>query len=197
MTKKTSHQLILASSSSYRRKLLSQLGLIFDTISPNVDESALAGETTAAQVVRLACLKARTVASGYNNALVIGSDQLADCEGETLGKPGQHDKALTQLQRLAGKTVTFQTGLCLHNTTTGRIQAQAVPFQVRFRALPEEALDRYLKREQPYDCAGSFKSEGLGITLFEWMRGDDPNALVGLPLITLVTMLRVEGVVLP
>jgi MAF protein len=197
MIKHPSRQLILASSSRYRRKLISQLGLEFSVDSPHVDETALAGETTAEQVVRLACLKARTVASNKENALVIGSDQLAECDGETLGKPGEHQKALTQLRRLTGRTVTFQTGLCLLNTTTGRMQAQAVPFQVRFRALPDESLDRYLRREQPYDCAGSFKSEGLGITLFEWLRGDDPNALIGLPLITLVTMLRAEGIELP
>lgn len=197
MAESQNRQLVLASSSKYRLQLLRQLGLQFYVESPNIDESPVSGERAAEQVVRLACLKAQTVAAGKGNALVIGSDQLADCEGETLGKPGEHKQALAQLLRLAGKTVTFQTGLCLLDTSSGRVQAKAVPFQVRFRALPEDALERYLKCEQPYDCAGSFKSEGLGITLFEWMRGDDPSALIGLPLIALVTMLSAEGVVLP
>jgi septum formation protein len=189
--------LILASSSRYRRALLENLGLPFTTAAPNLDESPHTGETAERQVLRLARLKAGAVAAGKPDALVIGSDQLAVCEGQVLGKPGCHERALAQLRQLSGRTVTFHTGLCLLDSATGREQVARVPFEVRFRALEDATLERYLRREQPYDCAGSFKSEGLGITLFRWLRGDDPSALIGLPLIALVTMLEAEGVQLP
>jgi septum formation protein len=187
-------QLVLASTSPYRQSLLKRLGLPFVTASPAVDETPHPEETPEQLVQRLAEAKARAVAERFPEALVIGSDQVAVLEGRILGKPGNHTAALAQLRAASGKLVTFLTGLCLLNAIDGQAQVEAVPFTVQFRQLTESQLEAYLHRETPYDCAGSFKSEGLGIALFERLNGDDPNALIGLPLIRLIAMLGQEGV---
>ena len=189
--------LVLASSSPYRRELLDRLDLPFATCSPQVDEASRDGELPRQQVQRLAIAKAAAIADGMSDALVIGADQLASCDGSTMGKPGSFETARRQLRAMSNQVVTFHTGLCLLDAASGRSQSDVVPFQVCFRRLRQAAVDRYLRREQPFDCAGSFRSEGLGITLFEWLRGDDPNALIGLPLIRLVSMLAQEGIELP
>lgn len=186
--------LVLASTSPFRKALLAKLGIPFDVDAPDVDESPLDNETPEQLVERLACAKAVKVADKYPDALVIGSDQVAVVEGQILGKPGDHAKALRQLQQASGKTVTFLTGLCLHNAATGQNQSEVVPFKVVFRNLAAQQIENYLQAEQPYHCAGSFKSEGLGIALFERLEGEDPNTLIGLPLIRLVRMLEKEGV---
>ena len=188
--------LILASSSPYRAELLDRLGLDYTTASPDIDESALPGERPDTLVERLAELKARAVGE-HHPGLIIGSDQVATIDGDILGKPGNHGNAVEQLTRLSGKRVTFHTGLCLLDTTRHELQADVVPFTVQFRRLSPEQIERYLRAEQPYNCAGSFKSEGLGITLFEKMSGEDPTALIGLPLIRLTTMLGNAGILLP
>jgi septum formation protein len=188
--------LVLASTSPYRRELLQRLGLPFTTAAPDVDESALPGETPAALVQRLAECKARAVGR-HRAGLIIGSDQVASTGSDLLGKPGTHERAVAQLQSLSGKTVTFHTGLCLLDTAKDTLQLDEVPFSVEFRKLTAAQIERYLRREQPYNCAGSFKSEALGITLFARMRGDDPTALIGLPLIRLTDMLAAAGVTLP
>jgi MAF protein len=187
-------QLVLASTSPYRRKLLEQLGLPFETASPDVDESALSYETPEQLVKRLAELKARAVSETYPDALIIGSDQVAILDNLILGKPGNHKTAVKQLSNASGKKVLFLTGLCLLNSATGETQINVDEFSVEFRQLSTNQIENYLQREKPYDCAGSFKSEGLGICLFKKMEGDDPNALIGLPMITLINMLSVEGV---
>jgi septum formation protein len=186
--------LILASSSPYRRELLGRLGVDFRCQSPDVDESMLPGESPDDMVMRLACSKAEAVARDHPGSLVIGSDQCAELDGRILGKPGDHEGAVIQLRAASGRTVAFHTGLCLLNARTGRSRVTCVPYRVRFRTLDSAMIEDYLHREQPYDCAGSFKSEGLGIALFEAMEGEDPTALMGLPLIALVGMLRAEGV---
>lgn len=187
-------RIVLASTSPFRRELLTKLGLPFVTAAPEVDESARPGEAPEALVRRLAEAKARAVAEVHRNALVIGSDQVAVIDGQILGKPGDHPRAVAQLLAASGKAVTFCTGLCLHNGATGRSQVEMVPFRVHFRLLTPEQIDDYLRRERPYNCAGSFKSEGLGIALFSRLEGDDPNALIGLPLIRLIDMLAEEGI---
>ena len=189
--------LVLGSSSPFRRELLGRLGLPFECHSPDIDESARAGEAPRDLVARLSEAKARAVAGAWPQALIIGSDQVAVVDDEILGKPGSHEKARAQLARLSGRSVTFLTGLCLYNSNLDRVQLDVVPYSVEFRDLTAEQIERYLEREQPYNCAGSFRSEALGVTLFRRMQGDDPNALVGLPLIRLVEMLAEEGVVLP
>lgn len=186
--------LILASTSSFRRQLLEKLGMSFQCVAPSVDESRQEDETPTAMVLRLAQAKAAAVASGHPDALIIGSDQTAVCRGKVLGKPGNHENARAQLQSMSGQLVTFHTGLCLLNSANGQFQLDEVPYHVQFRNLSDEEIENYLLREQPYQCAGSFKSEGLGIVLFEQLIGDDPNALIGLPLIRLCEMLRQEGV---
>jgi MAF protein len=186
--------LVLASTSPFRKELLARLGLSFTTASPEVDESPLDGETPDALVQRLALKKAQAVAGQFPNALIIGSDQVATIDERILGKPGDHERALEQLSAAAGRRVTFYTGLCLLNSASSESQIICEPFHVHFRPLDAAAIDDYLRREQPYNCAGSFKSEGLGITLFEKLEGNDPNALIGLPLIRLVGMLEEEGV---
>jgi septum formation protein len=188
--------LILASTSPYRKELLERLGLPFETLAPSADETALAGETPPELVQRLALLKARTVGA-TRQGLIIGSDQVASTGNTILGKPGNHSNAAAQLSFLSGKRVSFFTGLCLLNSVNGDLQADVVPYHVQFRTLSSAQIDRYLRTEQPYNCAGSFKSEGLGITLFERVEGDDPTALIGLPLIRLTTMLVNAGIVLP
>ncbi len=192
MTKKKA--LVLASGSIYRAELLKRLGLTFTCSSPDIDETSLLGESAPALVKRLAITKAQTVGKGYSDALIIGSDQVAVLDDQILGKPGCHEKAVEQLSQTAGKEVIFYTGLALYNTVTGRINAIVDPFKVKFRPLTASQIERYLQKEQPYNCAGSFKSEGLGIALFQNLEGNDPNSLIGLPLIRLVAMLAEEGV---
>lgn len=188
-------QLILASSSPFRRDLLSRLELPFEVRIPRgVDETPWPDEMPWDLVARLACDKAQCVAKQESNALVIGSDQVAVLDKQILGKPGNHERARTQLTQAAGKIVTFFTGLCLVNSHSGRTQSVVVPFQVIFRSLSLQQIENYLHREQPYQCAGSFKAERLGIALFERMAGDDPNALIGLPLIQLIRLLETEGI---
>ena len=187
--------LILASSSIYRRDLLARLGLSFAVIAPHVDESALPNEGVAAMALRLATDKATAIAKGHPNAWVIGSDQAADLCGEAIGKPGNFDNALLQLQRMRGQTVYFHTAVCLMRADYS--VAMNVTTEVRFRDLPDSTLINYLRIEQPYDCAGSAKCEGMGIALLESIRSDDPTALIGLPLIALSAMLRDVGFEIP
>ena len=187
-------QLVLGSTSPFRRQLLEKLGLPFETASPETDETPLEGETPAQLVARLAEAKARAVAAHYPEALIIGSDQVAVNDGEILGKPHTHEVAMQQLRNASGKHVRFLTGLCLYNAASEKAQVEVVPFDVVFRELTDEMIDNYLKAEQPYNCAGSFKSEAMGIALFEKLEGEDPNTLIGLPLIRLVRMLEAEGV---
>lgn len=190
-------ELVLASTSPYRRQLLERLGLPFTTIAPDADETPRDAEHPAELAGRLASAKACAVVARAPNALIIGSDQVAECDGLALGKPGDHDRAVAQLTRASGRMVTFHTGLCLLDAASGRLQGEVVPFQVMFRELTRAEIERYVQREQPYDCAGGFKSEGLGIALFERLIGDDPNALIGLPLIRLCRMLAQEGIAVP
>jgi MAF protein len=193
-TNNTAPTLVLGSTSPFRREILQKLGLPFETAAPDIDESGKENETPEQLVVRLAEKKARAVAGDFPDALIIGSDQVAVNDGEILGKPHTHERAIEQLQNASGKTVRFLTGLCLYNSATGNAQCEVVPFDVVFRKLTREQIENYLKREQPYNCAGSFKSEALGIALFEKLEGEDPNTLIGLPLIRLVRMLENEGV---
>lgn len=186
--------LVLASTSPYRRELLVRLGLPFMVDNPRTDESALPGEAPEALALRLSEAKARAVADSHPDALIIGSDQVAIVDGRIYGKPGTHERAVAQLRELSGQTVNFFTGLCLYNARTGHSQVRGVPTLVTFRTLSDEEIENYLRREPAYNCAGSAKSEGLGIALLASMQGDDPNALVGLPLIALCDMLRQEGV---
>ena len=186
--------LILASTSPYRRELLARLGLPFAVANPRTDESPLPGETPEALALRLAQAKARAVAGDHPQALIIGSDQVATVDGLIYGKPGNHQRAVEQLRALSGKTVNFFTALCLYNARTDQADVRGVPTLVSFRHLTDGEIENYLRREPAHDCAGSAKSEGLGIALLQSLRGDDPNALVGLPLIALCDMLRRQGV---
>ncbi len=186
-------KLILASTSPYRRELLSRLGLPFEVANPQTDETPLPNETPEALSLRLSEAKARAVAALYPDALIIGSDQVATVDGKIYGKPGNHERAVAQLRELSGKTVNFFTGLCLFNVQTGIADVRGIPMLVTFRQLTDSEIENYLHREPAYNCAGSAKSEGLGIALLSSMRGDDPNALVGLPLIALCDMLRQQG----
>lgn len=186
--------LILASSSEFRRELLQKLEIPFRSISPRVDETPLDGEKPHETALRLAQVKARKIGDEYPHALVIGCDQVATLDGEQLGKPLNHVNATKQLQKMRGREVTFHSALCLYNAATGNMQAEVVPYIVRFRQLSDEKIESYLVKEQPYQCAGSAKSEGLGIALIERMIGEDPNALIGLPLIKLINMLENENV---
>ena len=190
-------QLILGSTSPFRKALLEKLQIPFLTVSPDIDETRLEGESPTAMVERLSILKAKKIAQDYPNALIIGSDQCAVLNDEVMGKPGNHDNAVMQLEKSSGNRVSFLTGLCLLNSKTGDYQIKSVPFFVHFRALNSVEINNYLYRDTPYNCAGSFKSEGLGITLFKKMEGDDPSALIGLPLIELCSMLGKEGISLP
>ncbi|MGD2117862.1 MAG: nucleoside triphosphate pyrophosphatase [Chromatiales bacterium] len=189
--------IVLASTSVFRKALLEKLHLEFQTASPDVDESAQPQETPEQLVQRLSLLKAQAVAEQYPQHLIIGSDQVACNDGNILGKPGNFERALQQLKAASGKAVTFYTGLTLYNSATGQAQTCCEQFRVFFRQLSDEQISRYLEKEQPYNCAGSFKSEGYGISLFEKFEGDDPNSLVGLPLIRLIQMLESEGVAIP
>lgn len=187
-------QLILGSSSPFRAELLAKLGLPFNAISPDIDEQVLPEENASQLVLRLSKQKAQAIAVDNPNALIIGSDQVAVLEGGILGKPGNHNNAVGQLQAASGKTVQFLTGLALLNSKTGEMQSIVEPFEVSFKMLTFEQIDFYLKQETPYQCAGSFKSEGFGISLFSKLSGDDPNSLIGLPLIRLIHMLQEQGI---
>lgn len=186
--------LILASSSTYRRELLHKLQIPFNCISPKIDESPLAGEKPFETAIRLAQEKAIKVGKEYPHALIIGCDQVVTLDGEQLGKPLNHANATKQLQKMRGREVTFYSALCLYNASTGNIQVDNVPYLVKIRALNDAQIENYLNKDQPYQCAGSAKSESLGIAIIERMIGEDPNALIGLPLIKLVNMLQNEGV---
>jgi len=186
--------LILASSSPYRRELLQKLTLSFECYSPDIDESANEGETPEHLVERLALEKALAVAKNHPEALIIASDQVAVLEDEVMTKPHTHNNAVKQLSRSSGKTVVFLTSICLLNSQTGKHQVVVAPYSVEFLTLSQSQIENYLHKEQPYQCAGSFKSEGLGVTLFQSFDGEDPNSLIGLPLITLTRMLRNEGI---
>lgn len=185
--------LVLGSTSRYRAELLSRLKLKFEVAAPEVDESAQPGERPDELARRLALAKARAVAARFPEAVVIGSDQVADLAGEPLGKPGSHDKATDQLRMMRGRTVVFQTAVAVVCAATGFEQLDLAPVKVRFRQLPDDEIESYLRAEQPYDCAGSARSEGLGIALLEAIDSDDPTALVGLPLIRTCRMLRAAG----
>jgi septum formation protein len=190
----TIRPLILASSSSYRRGLLERLCLPFETCSPDVDESAPSSESPSATALRLASAKAHAVAAVHPRALIIGSDQVADLGGIAMGKPGNHQNAVLQLRAMRGQSVIFHTALCLLDAATGRQQIENVRSTVYFRDLSDAQIEHYLRLEQPYDCAGSAKIESLGVALVHKIDSDDPTALIGLPLMTLVSMLKREQV---
>ncbi len=185
--------LILGSTSVFRQTILEKLNLPFQTAKPNIDETALANETPQALVERLAIEKAKAVAEKFSNALIIGSDQVAVCEGEILGKPHNFDNGVKQLSKFSNKSVTFYTGLCVFDSASDKVTSLVEPFIVHFNTLSQNEIESYLKAEQPYNCAGSFKSEALGICLFKKLEGDDPNTLIGLPLIKLVSLLKQHG----
>ncbi len=187
-------QIVLGSTSSYRKVLLERLHLDFICDAPDIDETPLQNETIENMVLRLAQAKAIAVAERHPNALIIGSDQSAVLKGEKLTKSGNFDTAVRQLKAASGQKVVFETGLCLLNSSTGNAQTACIPYTVEFKELSESMIHNYLKKEEPYNCAGSFKSEGLGIALFKRFEGEDPNALIGLPLIKLVEFLANEGV---
>lgn len=189
--------IVLGSTSHYRRSLLERLRIPFETASPEVVEDRLPEETPQALAERLAREKAANVAARYPDALVIGSDQSAGIGERVLSKPGDHQRAAEQLAALSGQSVVFHTGVCLIDSASGREWIGVVPFTVHMREFDEDEIDRYLRLERPYDCSGSFKSEGLGVSLFRRMEGDDPTALVGLPLIRVCAWLREAGVTLP
>jgi septum formation protein len=186
-------RLVLASSSPYRRSLLERLRIPFDVIAPGIDETPATGETPEVTAVRLSIAKARAAARQAPGALVIGSDQVATFDGQQIGKPGSHEKALVQLQAMRGRRVEFHSALCLLDGRTDEVQSADIVTRVHFRDLPDAELDAYLRAETPYDCAGSAKAEGLGIALLEAIESDDPTALIGLPLIALTRMLRRAG----
>ena len=189
--------LVLGSTSRYRRELLQRLNLPFDVAAPDVDETPLPGEAPRALALRLALAKAHAVAKLHPDAVVIGSDQVADLAGEPLGKPGEHERAVQQLRQMRAQTVVFQTAVAVVCSATGFEQVDLAPVAVTFRDLSDQEIERYLRAEQPYDCAGSAKSEGLGIALLDAIQSDDPTALIGLPLIRTCRMLRAAGMVLP
>ncbi|MGB1009098.1 MAG: Maf family protein [Thiolinea sp.] len=187
----------MGSTSVYRRAVLEKLHLPFDTAAPNIDETRLENESAAAMVQRLSLGKAQAIAPHHSDALIIGSDQCAVLNEQILGKPGTHENAIGQLQASSGETVRFLTGLCLYDTNSETYQLDLQTYQVTFRELSAAEIEAYLHKEQPYNCAGSFKSEGFGISLFKSMQGDDPNTLIGLPLIRLAEMLRQHGFNIP
>lgn len=189
-------QIVLASTSVFRRELLARLGLPFAIASPDVDETAVHDETPEATALRLSEAKARAVVANYPGALIIGSDQVACLGTQVFGKPGSHEIAVKQLQAMRGRRVNFFTGLCLLNAKNGKARLRGVPTLVTFRNLSDDEIENYLRREQPYNCAGSAKSEGLGIALIAKMEGEDPNALIGLPLIALCDLLAKENIII-
>ena len=186
--------LILGSTSRYRRELLARLRVPFDVVSPDVDETPLAGESPQVLATRLALAKAQAVAALHPHAVVIGSDQVADLNGEPLGKPGTHERAVRQLQRMRGQTVVFQTAVSVVCQASGFEQTELAQIKVLFRDLSDADIEAYLRAEEPYDCAGSAKSEGLGIALLDAIDNDDPTALIGLPMIRTARMLRAAGI---
>ncbi|WP_341887603.1 Maf family nucleotide pyrophosphatase [Variovorax sp. YR752] len=186
--------LILASTSRYRRELLERLRLPFDVLSPQVDETPRPGEAPARLAARLADAKAAAVAALHPDAVVIGSDQVADLDGEPVGKPGTHERAVQQLRAMRGRSVVFQTAVAVHRAASGYVGAALAPVTVRFRQLSDAEIEHYLRTEQPYDCAGSAKCETLGIALLDAIESDDPTALVGLPLIRTSALLRAAGI---
>jgi septum formation protein len=186
--------LVLGSTSPYRRELLSRLHLEFQVAAPDVDETPLPGESPHGLAVRLALAKAKSVAARFPDAVVIGSDQVADMDGEPLGKPGNHDNAVAQLRRMRGRTLVFQTAVSVVCTASGFEQSDLAPVKVKFRNLTDEEIEAYLLAERPYDCAGSARSEGLGIAILDSIESDDPTALVGLPLIRTCRMIRAAGI---
>jgi septum formation protein len=190
-------QLVLASTSPYRRDLLGRFQIPFEACAPATDETPLQDESPAQTAERLSIAKAQAVTSRFPSALIIGSDQVAYCGRQRFSKPGTRDKARIQLRDLSGKIVVFHTGVCLLNSATGRSHVRGIATEVRFRELSDAEIERYLDKEDALNCAGSARSEALGISLLEWMRSDDPTALVGLPLIALAEMLRAEGIALP
>jgi len=186
-------KLVLASSSPFRKALLDKLNLQYETDSPDIDETPLQGESIESMVKRLSESKAKALSSQHPDSLIIGSDQSAALNGNVLHKPGSYEVAFQQLKAASGQTITFYTGLCLFDSKTGVTETICEPYIVKFRELSDSEIENYLKREEPYNCAGSFKSEALGISLFESMQGDDPNTLIGLPLIQLCKMLKANG----
>lgn len=190
-------RLILGSTSRYRRELLERLKLRFDVVAPEVDETPRPGETPLALATRLALAKAKAVAAQHPDAVVIGSDQVADLDGEPLGKPGDHERATAQLRRMRGRTVVFQTAVAVVCADAQFERQDLAPVRVDFRALTDDEIETYLRLEEPYDCAGSARSEGLGIALLDAIHSDDPSALVGLPLIRTCRMLRAAGLQIP
>jgi septum formation protein len=191
------YPIILGSTSRYRRELLARLQIPFDAVAPEVDETPLPDESPRTLAKRLALAKAQTVAARYPDAIVIGSDQVADLNGVVLGKPGTHERATEQLARMSGQRVTFQTAIAVTCQAMGYLGQDLASVEVQFRVLSADEIERYLRAEQPYDCAGSAKSEGLGIALAETVVSDDPTALIGLPLIRTARLLRAAGVLLP
>lgn len=188
-----SRRLVLASSSPYRKALLERLGIAFDVAAPHVDERPLRGEAPRDTALRLSGLKAQAVRAGYRDALIIGSDQVALSEGRLLGKPGDHASAVRQLRALSGKSAEFHTAVTLLDAASSQAQTRSVPCKVQFRPLDDKRIESYLRREQPYDCAGSAKIEGLGIALVARIDTEDPTSLIGLPLIALTEMLERAG----
>jgi len=186
--------LVLGSTSPFRKTILEKLQLPFHCAKPNIDETEKKGESPQQLVERLAIEKAKAVRSQFPNALIIGSDQVAVCEGEILGKPHNFTNAVIQLSKFSGKPITFYTGLCVYDSEKDNVVALVEPFIVHFNKLSTQDIENYLNAEQPYNCAGSFKSEGLGICLFSKLEGDDPNTLIGLPLIKLVELLKQQGI---
>ncbi|WP_026959013.1 Maf family protein [Aliagarivorans taiwanensis] len=197
MNKQNKPKIVLASSSPFRKQILAKVVSNFDCFSPDIDESPLQNETAKQLVERLAIEKAKAGSDKFDDALIIGSDQVCVIDEEILGKPGDHQGAIAQLSKASGKTVRFYTGLALHNSRTQSTTSTVEIFDVKFRELNPALIECYLQSEQPYNCAGSFKSEGSGIVLFDALLGDDPNTLIGLPLIRLVSWLEKEGVALP
>jgi len=185
--------IVLGSTSPFRKNLLEKLNLPFDCAKPDIDESPFEGETPLQLVERLAIEKAKAVADQFPNALIIGSDQVAVCDTKILGKPHNFENGVIQLSQFSGKAVTFYTGLCVYNSGTEKTTSLVEPFTVHFKQLRLVEIENYLHAEKPYSCAGSFKSEGLGICLFEKLEGDDPNTLIGLPLIKLVALFKTHG----
>ena len=187
-------QVVLASSSPYRRQILERINLQFTSHAPDIDESPLLCESAPTLVARLSLAKTKAVAGLYPDALIIGSDQVADLHGKIVGKPTSHEDAVRQLEKASGSVITLYSGLALYNAVTDDFQSVVEPFVVEFRELDRDLIERYLEVEQPYNCCGSLKAEGLGITLLKRLKGDDPNTLIGLPVIRLVDMLKNAGV---
>lgn len=189
--------MILASTSPFRRELFSRLGIPFSVASSETDEAPLPDESPDGTAIRLAMTKAQAIADQFPDSLIVGADQVAFSMGRQYGKPGNRERAVSQLAEMSGKNIVFHTAVAVLNSASGKAQSTCVPSEVRFRRLSGDEIERYVDADKPFNCAGSAKSESLGIALLEYMRGDDPTALIGLPLIALCQMLRREGIVLP